>query len=82
MAGFIRRNYKTVVMDGSNEEVLKDIINGIETATKGEAKCYPLDDDHPTMMIIETRTCKRIYDVIQSVVEFMYPGLCVFNPKI
>lgn len=82
MIGLIRKNYKTVVMDGSNEKVLKDIVNGMETATRGKAKCYPLDDDHPTMMIIETKTNKKKYDIIQSVVEFMYPGLCVFNPKI
>lgn len=82
MAGFIRKKYTTIVMDGSNEKVLNDIINGMETATHGKAECRPLDDDHPTMMIIETKTNKKTYNIIRDVVEFMYPGLCVFNPRI
>ena len=59
MAGFIRRNYKTIVMDGSNPKVLLDILEGFKVATRGEANCYPLDDNHPTMIVIETKTNKK-----------------------
>lgn len=83
MAGFIVKKYATVVMDGSDIEVLSFITGFINLMTKkrhGEATCRPLDNDHPTMMVIETRTTGNIYDVIQEMLSEYYPGLCVFNP--
>ena len=83
MAGFIVKKYATVVMDGSDLEVISFITGLINLMTKqrhGEAKCRPLDSTHPTMMVIETRTTGNTYDVIKELLSEYYPGLCVFNP--
>ena len=83
MAGFIVKDYATVVMDGSNTEVVRNIIDMIDTITKGRRKrlaCRLLDKQYPTTMVIETRTDVNTYDFVQRVIEKMYPGLCVFNP--
>jgi len=82
MAGFRKQNYKTIVMDGSNEKVLGDILEGFRVAVSGRIKCGPLDNKHPTMMVIEARTSQKTYDSLQDVIENVYPGLCVFNPQI
>lgn len=83
MAGFIVKDYATVVMDGSNTEVVRNIIDMIDTITEGRRKrmaCHLLDKQHPTTMVIKTRTDVNTYDFVQRVIEKMYPGLCVFNP--
>ena len=83
MTGLLVKKYSTVVMDGSDIEVLSFITGLINLMTKekhGVARCHPLDDTHPTMMVIETRTTGRTYDVIQEMLSEYYPGLCVFNP--
>lgn len=75
--------YTTVVMDGSHDDVVRHIIEIIDDLTKqefGKSTCGPLDSDHPTMMVIRTKTRPSAYRVIQYIVELRYPGLCVFNP--
>ena len=83
MTGLLVKKYSTVVMDGSDIEVLSFITGFINLMTKGKhgvARCRPLDDNHPTMMVIETRTTGRTYEVIQEMLSEYYPGLCIFNP--
>lgn len=83
MTGFIVKKYSTVVMDGSDMEVISFITGLISLITRGRhggVTCRPLDDEHPTMMVIETRTTKNTYDVIEEMLTEYYPGLCVFNP--
>lgn len=82
MAEFIFNKYTTVVMDGSNQKVVDNVLNVIDVLTReryGKATCRVFDDKHPTMMVIETKTSKRIYDMIAKVVEILYPGVCMFN---
>lgn len=83
MTGTIVKDYATVVMDGSNTEVVRKIIDMIDTITEGRRKkmsCHLLDKQHPTTMVIKTSTDVDTYGFIQKVIEKLYPGLCVFNP--
>lgn len=85
MAGFRIKNYKTIITDGSNEEVVKDIVSTMDVLNEeffGEAKCFPLDDAHPTTMVVETTTISVLYAVMRRFIEHRYPGLCVFDPDI
>ena len=83
MAGFKVKDFTTVIMDGSDKEVVDTITDVIDLITEkqhGESSSSPLDSDHPTMMVVVTKTNKKIYNMIQEVIEDLYPGLCVFNP--
>lgn len=83
MTGSIVKDYATVVMDGSNTEVVRNIIDVIDAITdgrRGRMSCHLLDKQHPTTMVIKTSTDVSTYDFVQKVIEKLYPGLCVFNP--
>lgn len=83
MAGFIVKKFTTVIMDGSDKSIVKDITGVINMMTKerrGKAICRSLDKNHPTMKVIETYTTSRTYNMIREAIEEIYPGLCIFNP--
>lgn len=83
MAGFVVKDYATVVMDGSNTEVVRNIIDMIDTIIEGKGRRmsnHLLDKQHPTTMVIKTRTDVNTYGFVQKVIEKLYPGLCIFNP--
>lgn len=82
MTGLDKKKYVTVIMDGSNKSVVEhirlacDLVNQCEI---GSAVCYPLSDEHPNVVIVETITTRKLYNDIKSVIEETYPGLCLFN---
>ena len=83
MAGIKVKDYVTVIMDGSDTEVVRKIVNVIDKVTAkkhGVSTEHVFDDDHPTMVIIKTKTTNGVYKIIQNVIDTIYPGLCVFNP--
>ena len=81
MTGTIVKNHTTVIMDGSNREVVNDILNAMDVFVGCEhVECKPLDSKHPTMMVVETTADEFTYGIAQNVIENLYPGLCVFNP--
>lgn len=76
------REFNTVVMDGSNEEVMRTITEAIDIVTKekyGKSTSRNFDNEHPTMKVIVTRTTERTYKTIRGMIERAYPGLCIFN---
>ena len=81
----MKRKFATVVMDGSNKDVLNEII-GIHGSyvypNDNKISCRPMSKDHPTMMVIKLKCTKKVYDSITAAVEKKFPGLCVFNAKI
>jgi hypothetical protein len=84
MAGYRVKDFETVVMDGSNVGILSGIINQIDWITgeqHGKSTYRSLDSNHPTMIVITTRTNTRIYEYIKSSIDNLYPGLCAFNPQ-
>ena len=84
MAGFIFNKYTTVVMDGSNQKVVDNILKVMDVlsgARFGKSTYRLFDLEHPTTIVIETKTCARIYKRIEKVIEVLYPGLCIFNAE-
>lgn len=84
MKGLFSREFNTVVMDASDENVVRNISEAIDIVTKerhGSSTIKPFDEKRPSMMVIVTRTTKRTYKTIQNMVERAYPGLCVFSVK-
>ena len=83
MKGLFVKRFTTVVMDGSDVDrvrAIMGIMGMMNNERYGEATCRELDANHPTMKVIDIYTRRRRFDQIQSVIEQVYPGLCVFNP--
>lgn len=76
--------FNTVVMDGTQTEIvnfiMNDLIDELNNREYGKSICRPLDDRHPTMIVIETHTTERKYKTMQDLIELCYPGQCIFNP--
>lgn len=71
MKRLFAKKFTTVVMDGSDTNVLRTIMYGIDIVTKeryGESKCRDLDSDHPTIKVIETYTNRRTYEKIRGMI--------------
>lgn len=76
-------NRTIVIMDGSNEKIVGNIIELVDHIVKGlfvKATCRVLDKKHPTMPVIEVMMDDERFDVTQRLLEIQHPGLCVFNP--
>lgn len=85
MMGLAKKNYVTVIMDGSDKDVVDNIRLTFDLVNKceiGGTSCHPLSKDHPTTIVIETDTTKERYSEIKCVIEKAYPGLCLFNVRI
>ena len=83
MKGLFVKKFTTVVMDGSDAdriEAITGIVNMMTEERYGTATCRELDSDHPTIKVIDIYTRRGVFKQIQSVIEQVYPGLCVFNP--
>lgn len=76
------RKFITVVIDGSDEDLvyfIKSTIDEMTNKEHGEAICSPLKKGYSSMMLIETTTESRTYASIQYVIEKVLPGKCLFN---
>jgi hypothetical protein len=77
--------YKTVIMDGTNLFVNREITGIIDMITRrriGRSKWRPLDKNHPTMKVIKRFTSVRKYHDARRLIEKSYPGLCTFDATI
>lgn len=70
-------DYTIVIMDGSDPKI---VTNVLEVVLGLNTTCEPMDIDHPTTMVITTKTTSACFDKMTNVLERLYPGLCVFNP--
>lgn len=77
--GYEMQEFTTIIMDGSNREVVDRIVDTFQTMVAGEVTCGPMDEAHPTMMVIKTTTTPSTYGVLQWGIAHVYPGLCVFD---
>lgn len=85
MKRLFAKNFATVVMDGSDENVLRTITDAIDLVTKerhGASVCRDFDSARPSMKVIETCTDEKTYEKIRGMIESSYPGLCVFNAAV
>ena len=72
---------KIVVMDGSDKDRLMAMsaIIKMMTSEKNKVTCEPLDEDHPTIIVVEFKSNRTIYDQIANIFEELWPGLCTAN---
>ena len=83
LVGEKTRNYQTLIMDGSDPYVVRDILLMIDLITGDfETINHPLDEEHPSIIVLETKTNKDVYELIEVVIESEFPGLCIFNPEV
>lgn len=83
MFGYER--FTTVIMDGSNEFVNREIAGIIDMMTRrriGRSRCRKLDRKHPTMKVIKRFTSARRYWEARRLIEKHYPGVCTFYAKV
>ena len=83
MFGYER--FATVIMDGSNEFVNREIAGIIDMVTErriGRSRCRKLDRNHPTMKVIKRFTSARRYWEARRLIDKYYPGLCTFYAKV
>lgn len=88
MTGEIKK-FVTIIMDGSNLNKVIDIHNTHEEIVRHldencnvKISCQILNDNHPTMVVVEVYTSLDTYKVITSIVENEYPGLCNFYQEV
>lgn len=85
MRGINKKNFNTVVWDGSDSRVLRNIIGviGMIGFPKGGNLTYRLlDEDHPTTYVIEGEMKEKDYVTIQNVLDERFPGLCAYGVAI
>lgn len=77
--------YNTVIMDGSNKVVNREIVGIIDMMTNrriGRSKCRRFDKSHPTMKVVRRFTSARRYWEARRLIEKTYPGYCTFYAKL
>lgn len=82
MNGLFVKQFNTVIMDASDENIVRNITESIDIVTKeryGRSITRPFDSKHPSMMVIVTKTNFKTYKTIMGMIERAYPGLCIFN---
>lgn len=77
--GYEMQEYTTIIMDGSDKGTVERIVDTFQTMVSGEVTCGPLDENHPTMLVVKTVTNATTYGVLQWGIEHVFPGLCVFD---
>lgn len=80
------KTFRTVIMDGTDSEIVgfivNDLIDDLNRESYGKSTCRPLDDKHPSMIVVETYTREHMYNEMRDLIDRCYPGLCIFNPPI
>lgn len=82
MNSLFRRKRNVVVMDGSNKEVLNEVIGlfGVVAYPNGGKFTHrPLDENHPNMIVIEAKLRKNEFENARQILEEIYPGLCIYD---
>lgn len=82
---FGKKKFVTIIMDGSNEYVNREIAGIMDMVTRrriGRTKCRKLDKKHPTMKVFKRRTSWENYRDARMIIEKNYPGLCTFYAKV
>lgn len=85
MIGLFKKNQKLVIMDGSSYGVVAQIlcIVGVNAFPKGgKLYCRSLDENHPTMKVVEFECSKKRFNHIKNLIDEQYPGLCVYDVKV
>ena len=77
------RRFSTVIMDGTNTDIVLDIAHIIRDFARSAGgrfcSAMPLDEDHPTMCVMEAVMTIPVYKILAGIISEKYPGLCVFD---
>lgn len=78
------KDFDTVILNGSDENVVRNITEAINIVTKeryGETTSRTLGSDS-NVKVVSTRTTARTYKKIRGMIEQAYPNTCIFYAKI
>ncbi|MDD3204220.1 MAG: hypothetical protein PHS74_00575 [Lachnospiraceae bacterium] len=78
----LKKDYAIVIMDGSDINVVNNIVGVVEMVTKPlfhKNNCEPIDKQHPTMLAVKFRANRKAYANIQAILQKQFPALCTFD---
>lgn len=80
MMKLFKKTHNLVVMDGSSTERLCSVMAKLgDIIGRGIIRVSQLDENHPTMFIMEYQTVLRNHLRIKKELENSYPGLCIHD---
>lgn len=80
MMKLFKKTHNLVVMDGSSTERLCSIMVKLgDIIGRGIVRVSRLDENHPTMFIMEYQTGLRNHQKIKKELDKNYPGLCIYD---
>lgn len=80
MKRLFNRKHNLVVMDGSSTERLYSVMVKLgDVIGRGIVRVSRLDENHPTMFLMEYQTGLRNHLKIKKELENSYPGLCIHD---
>ena len=77
------KDVSVIIMDGSDKRkvsYITAILGEWSDPTVRNMMVCTLSEDHPTTVVIKTKMSDYYLSVAQNEIEYLYPGLCVFNP--
>ena len=78
------KDFDTVILNGSDENVVRNITEAIDIVTKeryGKSASRTLGDDS-NVKVVSTRTNAKTYKKIRGMIEQAYPNMCIFYARI
>lgn len=80
MKRLFNRKHNLIVMDGSSKERLYSIIVKLgDIIGRETVQVNRLDENHPTMFVMEYRTGLLNHLKVKNELENSYPGLCIHD---
>lgn len=79
----LKSTHNLVIMDGSNKEKVVTIMSKIGDIIGKRKSCVVkvsrLDENHPTMILIEYATGIINHSKLKKELDKRYPGLCIYD---
>lgn len=80
MKKLFNRKHNLIVMDGSSNERLCSVMVKLgDVIGRGIVRVSRLDENHPTMFVMEYQTGLLNHLKIKKELENSYPGLCIHD---
>ena len=83
MKGILCKRFDTVILNGSDDVMVKNITEAIEIVTKeryGKSAIRTLGDTN--VKVISTNTTARTYKKVRDMINNAYPNTCIFCARI
>ena len=80
MMNLFKKTHNLVLMDGSSKECLCSIMVKLgDIIGKEVVTVSKVDNNHPTMILMEYKTGLRNNQKIKKELDRNYPGLCIYD---